>query len=342
MSWTYVVVGIVVALLLYLIYQFIYSQSGKLIHSIQPANTLMVIPATSLGASSSLNYTYSIWFNINDWSSTLGSYKPLLIRGNAATGANNWGVANTTAPTTIGDGNNTLGLFFDKNANNLLIQIAYSLSSPSYTYPGTSGLNAPYTNANGAPNQVYYPGGGTASALAQGAIGSGGGPGTVTTDSYCPVSTSQGGVTCWPGTSNIFNTRSNASPAVNTAGTSAALNRGIDTTIIQNIPVQQWCNVIVTINGSTVDVYLNGKLVQTTILPSYAAVSNDPLYVTPMGGFQGWVSYLQYWPKPIDPQTAWNIYSAGYGASSLANLFPSTSVTLSLTQNGQVSNSITF
>lgn len=91
---------------------------------------------------------------------------------------------------------------------------------------------------------------------------------------------------------------------------------------IANIPIQRWVNLLVSAYGRTLDVYLDGKLVKTCILPGVAKIdASAPVYVTPLGGFAGWTSRFQYWAEPTDPQKAWNIYRAGYGGSWLSNLF---------------------
>jgi hypothetical protein len=91
---------------------------------------------------------------------------------------------------------------------------------------------------------------------------------------------------------------------------------------IQNMPIQKWTNLLVTVYGRFMDVYLDGKLVRTCLLPGVSKIDpNAPVYITPNGGFSGWTSKFQYWSHATDPQEAWNIYKKGYGASIFGNLF---------------------
>jgi len=100
---------------------------------------------------------------------------------------------------------------------------------------------------------------------------------------------------------------------------------------VANVPIQRWCNILISAYGRTLDLYLDGKLVRTCVLPGVAKIdSNAPVYITPMGGFSGWTSRFQYWPESSDPQKAWNIYKAGYGGSLLGNLFGRYNVKVSL------------
>jgi hypothetical protein len=112
---------------------------------------------------------------------------------------------------------------------------------------------------------------------------------------------------------------------------------------ISNIPIQRWVNLIISVYGRTMDIYIDGKLVKTNLLPGVASVNNNAdIYVTPKGGFDGWTSKLQYYPNSLNPQDAWNIYVKGYGGSFLSNLLGSYDVQVSLQQNGTTTNSYTF
>ncbi len=112
---------------------------------------------------------------------------------------------------------------------------------------------------------------------------------------------------------------------------------------IANVPIQKWCNLLISVYGRTLDIYLDGKLVRTCVLPGVAKIdSNAPIYVTPMGGFSGWTSRFQYWSDSYDPQQAWNIYKAGYGGGLLGSIFGKYTVKLSLMTGDTEDSSFTF
>jgi len=95
----------------------------------------------------------------------------------------------------------------------------------------------------------------------------------------------------------------------------------VTTCTVSNIPIQKWTNMIISVYGRTLDVYLNGKLVKTCLLGGSALVNpNADVSLTPGGGFSGWTSRFQYFPNAIDPQAAWNIYESGWGSSILGGL----------------------
>jgi len=117
----------------------------------------------------------------------------------------------------------------------------------------------------------------------------------------------------------------------------------VHTCSVANIPIQKWVNLIISVYGRTMDLYIDGKLVRTCLLPGVASVNNNAkIFVTPTGGFDGWTSKLEYYPNSLNPQDAWNIYSKGYRGGFFSNLFGSYDVEISLLENGTTTNSVTI
>jgi hypothetical protein len=115
----------------------------------------------------------------------------------------------------------------------------------------------------------------------------------------------------------------------------------IHTCMVANIPIQKWVNLVVSVYGRSMDIYIDGKLVRTCLLPGTAQINNDSdLYVTPKGGFDGWTSKLQYYPNALNPQEVWNIYAAGY--SNALSIFGTYQVEIAIKENGREKSSITF
>jgi len=115
------------------------------------------------------------------------------------------------------------------------------------------------------------------------------------------------------------------------------------TVALPSIPIQRWVNLTLSTNTGILDLYLDGKLVRTSLLPGVPIVSpNSPVYVTPMGGFSGWTANFQYWANSIGPQEAWNTYKAGYGGSWLSNIFGKYSVKISVMEGDTEESSLTI
>ena len=104
---------------------------------------------------------------------------------------------------------------------------------------------------------------------------------------------------------------------------------------IENFPLQSWVNLIISLYGRSLDVYIDGKLVRTCVLPGVAKVNPDAnIQVTPDGGFSGWTSNFEYWDDATNPQQAYNIYKSGYGGSSFGNLFNKYRIKISFLDDG--------
>jgi len=95
----------------------------------------------------------------------------------------------------------------------------------------------------------------------------------------------------------------------------------VHTCTVQNVPLQTWTNVIMSIHNRALDVYLDGKLVRTCILPGNPTSSSKNVALTPGGGFSGYTSNFEYKGNSINPREAYNIYKSGYGGGGIGAFF---------------------
>jgi len=114
------------------------------------------------------------------------------------------------------------------------------------------------------------------------------------------------------------------------------------TCTLENVPLQTWVNIIMTLNNRSLDLYMDGKLVRTCVLPGVPlAASGTDLKLTPDGGFHGFTSNLQYISHAINPREAWIIYKEGYGGSNwLSNLLNKYRIKLAFMEDNKEVNSI--
>ena len=132
-------------------------------------------------------------------------------------------------------------------------------------------------------------------------------------------------------------------PGLDTVPTSTSGKSVVHTCNIPNVPIQKWVNLVLSVYGRTLDLYIDGKLVRTCVMPGIAMINtNSDLYVTPKGGFNGWTSKLKYWPNALNPQEVWNNYTKGYGSSTLGNLFGNYKVNVSIVENGVTQSNTSF
>jgi len=250
---------IAVIVLLYILFRYFFKDVNTLTGLVS-GETMTKIDATTLATNStggSSNFTYSIWFFVNDWNYRYGEPKVIFGRmGSAA--ASNAAAAN-------------------------------------------NGTTAAITGVSGAD---------PCPAVVLGAIENN-------------ISIALG---CYPGANEVPTTP---------AGKSV-----VHTCSVANVPIQRWVNLLMSVYGRTLDVYIDGKLVRTCLLPGVALINqNSNIFVTPAGGFNGWTSKFQYWPNAFNPQQAWNIYTQGYRPNMLTGDYE---VQISLVENGTTQKTITI
>jgi hypothetical protein len=248
-----IVITIVVIVLILMLLRYIFSDPYTL-QNLQDGKTASTISASSLATNGSSvpssNFSYSIWFYINNWNYRYGESKVIFGRMGAVSGQG------------------------------------------SGSIQGVSGIDP-------------------CPAVVLGAVENN-------------ISVSLG---CYPGADQQPTT-----PGGNTV---------VHTCSVANVPIQKWVNLIVSVYGRSMDIYIDGKLVRTCLLPGVASVNNNAnVYVTPLGGFEGWTSKFQYFPNSTNPQEAWNIYTRGY--ANWSSMFNSYQIEISLVENGTTQSSITI
>jgi hypothetical protein len=234
-----IILGVVVLILLYLLYVYYFSGStDATLVKLHDATAVDVISANKLPSGVTTDYTYSIWFFVNDWNYRYG--QPKVIFGRT-----------------------------DNNSN----------PAPSVTLGALS-------------NNIQ-----------------------VTLETY---------------------------KSANNTGSDETNSGTTHTCSIENVPLQRWTNLIISLNTRALDIYLDGKLVRTCVLPGVPKMNpSSNVYLTPDGGFSGYTSSFRYIAEAINPTQAYNIYKEGYGGSSLlGNLFNKYRIKLAFVKDGREVNSL--
>jgi hypothetical protein len=89
-------------------------------------------------------------------------------------------------------------------------------------------------------------------------------------------------------------------------------NTGNRECTVSPIELQRWVHLAFTLNGKTVDTYVDGKLARSCLLPSVFKV--DPKYsilVANNGGFGGYLSGVVAYDYAINPEQVYRTYMAG-------------------------------
>jgi len=64
-------------------------------------------------------------------------------------------------------------------------------------------------------------------------------------------------------------------PGADQQPTTSGGNTVVHTCTVANVPIQKWVNLILSVYGRTMDLYIDGKLVRTCLLPGVASVNNN-------------------------------------------------------------------
>lgn len=111
----------------------------------------------------------------------------------------------------------------------------------------------------------------------------------------------------------------------NSNNSSGGIERKTHKCIIYGIPIQKWVNIILSFDQKVLDVYMDGKLVKTCIMPNIpdkeVSASRHNLYLSPTDAtFKGEISNFKFFKSSLNPQEAWQIYKEGFGSGVLSGL----------------------
>jgi len=82
---------------------------------------------------------------------------------------------------------------------------------------------------------------------------------------------------------------------------------------LPEVELQRWVNITVAVNGRTVDVYMDGKLARSCVLPSFFKVDAGgySAYLLSYGGFGGQISTTTMYDAALNPEQVYKSYMAG-------------------------------
>ena len=83
MEATSIILTVCIFILIYVVYYYVWASSTMLMKSVTPGTQTTTIDVSKIDTGSnvgSVNFTYSLWFNINDWNYHYGEKKPLFRR----------------------------------------------------------------------------------------------------------------------------------------------------------------------------------------------------------------------------------------------------------------------
>lgn len=113
---------------------------------------------------------------------------------------------------------------------------------------------------------------------------------------------------------------------------------------VADFPLQKWVNLIVSFNGSAMDVYVDGKLMKSCVVNMGSRLGETQSIVLgdeyTLPNDVGFITNVKLKAAPIAPQEAWDIYSQGFGGSPWSDLLNKYKVKLSFIVDNQEQASV--
>lgn len=85
-----------------------------------------------------------------------------------------------------------------------------------------------------------------------------------------------------------------------------------DSFLVENVPIQKWININISVSDNIVDVYFNGSLEKSYELKGYPISDKGGVRLTDDGGFNGFISKLEYSNYAISNDDIFKKYNAGF------------------------------
>jgi hypothetical protein len=332
---------VIIMILLYYIVSTFLTSSG--LTDMTGAEEQITVAASKMRNSGGANSSYSIWFYVDDWSTGYGEEKIVFKRLDM----NNHGIV-----VKLGEHTNDIIVSASHASNGSAGSSNANTNIDGYSKCASNDGSGTYKNPHTCPNDntiTFY-----------------------TSDDHTPepngncnlcepvsskcVKNPEMDTTC--GDDNINSGFTNMTSTKATEGFNifnlfrpSTAKEGFvgditdHTCTVRNVPIQKWVNLIVSFNGTTLDVYMNGKLVKTCIMDNVSEISGDSdVIISPTGKtFSGQTSKFKFWNTPMDPQKAWYTYSDGYAPGlGLASFFKKYKFRMSLLENNIETTSVTI
>ena len=93
------------------------------------------------------------------------------------------------------------------------------------------------------------------------------------------------------------------------SGVSAAGD--LQTCSVENVPLQTWFSVSITVFQRNLDIYINGRLVKSCVLQGVPRVALGDIILADNGGFSGSICNVNAYSKMIGPEEASAFYAKG-------------------------------
>jgi len=93
--------------------------------------------------------------------------------------------------------------------------------------------------------------------------------------------------------------------------------------IVEDFPLQKWVHVVVSQYNQVLDVYLDGKLRSSCMMPGFPTLSQANLVLSPENGFSGQMTGVSYYNTALGADDVYAIYKDGpQGSTNILSTIP--------------------
>jgi hypothetical protein len=90
---------------------------------------------------------------------------------------------------------------------------------------------------------------------------------------------------------------------------------------VENVPLQAWFSVSVTVFQRNLDIYINGRLVKSCVLPGVARPAVGDLTIgSTTAGFSGTLCTMKSYSNALTPEDAMDFFEAGTSCTDVTNV----------------------
>ena len=77
---------------------------------------------------------------------------------------------------------------------------------------------------------------------------------------------------------------------------------------VENIDLQKWVNINIGVRHYNLDIYIDGKLIKSVLTDGYPVINTGDLDICPGGGFNGFISKVEYSNKLLSTEDVYKRY----------------------------------
>lgn len=103
--------------------------------------------------------------------------------------------------------------------------------------------------------------------------------------------------------------------------------------VTNNFPLQKWVHILISVDNTIVDVYLDGKLVKSVQIAQSVSIPEGGSDIQFGANWDAYFAKFERNAKATDPKSAYDKYMEGNGGSTLSNALGNMNVNLTITKD---------